>query len=450
MSLLVACAPLPASDTLPGTALAAAWVQADASGAWSVRVLTSAALCPTLRWAGGELPMRTRAAPGQVALRGDAAQADAKPSDFPSRSCEAGWPAEAAEVLLGAQHLKRPPAEPQHIVVLGDTGCRLKASEQAFQDCLDASRWPFARIARSAAAQAPDLVIHVGDLHYRESPCPPTRPGCAGSPWGYGEDTWMADVFQPAAPLLAASPWVFVRGNHESCGRAGAGWFRYFDAHPWVAEAACQRPQDDAASEFTEPFAVALSADTQLIVFDSSFAAGKAYPAGHPVALRYAAQLQRVAELARARPHSFFLNHHPVLAYAGSATGQPKPGHAGLYAVMNTVHPQRLYAPGVDAVLNGHVHLYEALSFAGSQPAALLSGNGGSMMEGHVDAAQALRQQPVAGAVVATFDTQPDFGYATMDREGSAWRLTEHAVDGRALSSCLLRGSRMACGPVSR
>jgi hypothetical protein len=72
------------------------------------------------------------------------------------------------------------------------------------------------------------------------------------------------------------------------------------------------------------------------------------------------------------------------------------------------------------------------------------------MMEGHVDPAQAMRQQPVAGAVVATFDTQPDFGYATMDRDGSAWRLTEHAVDGRALSSCLLRGSRLACLPVSR
>jgi hypothetical protein len=428
----------------------ALWVQAEASGAWSVRALTSAAQCPTLRWAQGQQAMQTRAEPGQVARRSDAAQADAKPADFPARSCETAWPAEAAEVAVGAQVLKRPAAEPRRIVLIGDTGCRLKASEQAFQDCQDPQAWPFARIARSAAAQTPDLVVHVGDLHYRESPCPAGRPGCAGSPWGYGQDTWMADVFQPAAPLLAAAPWVFVRGNHESCSRAGAGWFRYLDARPWSAQAACERPQDDAASDFTEPFAVALSADTQLIVFDSSFAAGKAYPAGHPVAQRYAAQLQRVAELARIRPHNFFLNHHPVLAFGGSASGKPKPGHAGLLSVMAGAHPQQLYAPGVETVLNGHVHLYQALGFASGHPATVVTGNGGSMMEGHIDPALALRQQPAPGAVLAVYDTQPGYGYATLDRDGAAWRLTEHGVDGRALSSCLLRGSRLSCAPISR
>jgi hypothetical protein len=340
--LLAACAPLPASETLGGPAPEALWVQADARGAWAIRALTAAAQCPTLRWAQGELPMQTRAAPGRVAPRSDAVQADTKPADFPSRSCEVAWPAGAAEVQLGAQHLKRPAAEPRRIVLIGDTGCRMKASELAFQDCNDAERWPFARVARRAAAMAPDLVIHLGDLHYRESPCPVDKPGCAGSPWGYGDDAWAADLFRPAAPLLAAAPWVFVRGNHESCSRAGAGWFRYLDARPWSAQAACVTPQHDAAAEFTEPYAVALSADTQLIVFDSAFAAGKAYPAGHPVAARYAAQLQRVEALARNKAHSFFLNHHPVLAFGGSASGQPKPGHAGLLSVMAAAHPARL------------------------------------------------------------------------------------------------------------
>jgi hypothetical protein len=389
--------------------------------------------------------MQTRAAPGRVAPRSDAAQPDTQPADFPSRSCEVAWPTGAAEVQLGEQRLKRPAAEPRHIVLIGDTGCRMKASEQAFQDCNDAARWPYASVVRSAAAVAPDLVIHLGDLHYRESPCPADRPGCAGSPWGYGQDAWEADFFRPSLPLLAAAPWVFVRGNHESCGRAGVGWFRYFDARPWSAQAACVMPAQDAAAEFTEPYTVALSADTQLIVFDSAYAAGKAYPAGDPVAARYAAQLQRVRELARAKPHNFFLNHHPVLGFSGSASGQPKPGHAGLHSVMVAAHPARLYADGVDAVLNGHVHLFQALGFSSPHPATLVLGNSGSAMEGRVDAAAALRAQPAPGAVVDTFATQGGFGFASLDREGDGWRLTEHDTQGRALATCTLRDAKLKC-----
>ncbi len=57
---------------------------------------------------------------------------------------------------------------------------------------------------------------------------------CAGSPWGYGWDAWNADFFTPAAPLLAAAPWAAVRGNHESCARAGQGWWRFLDGHAAV------------------------------------------------------------------------------------------------------------------------------------------------------------------------------------------------------------------------
>ena len=117
-------------------------------------------------------------------------------------------------------------AQIKRIVLIGDTGCRMKASENAFQACNDSVKWPFAQVAQSAAALQPDLVIHVGDIHYRESPCPAGNAGCANSPWGYGFDAWQADLFEPAKPLLAAAPWVFVRGNHESCSRAGQGCSR--------------------------------------------------------------------------------------------------------------------------------------------------------------------------------------------------------------------------------
>jgi hypothetical protein len=104
-------------------------------------------------------------------------------------------------------------------------------AEDAWQACNDPEAWTFAEVARAAAAAHPDLVLHVGDYHYRENACPEGHAGCAGSPWAYGWDAWDADFFTPAAPLLAAAPWVMVRGNHEECARAGQGWWLLLDPH---------------------------------------------------------------------------------------------------------------------------------------------------------------------------------------------------------------------------
>jgi len=288
-----------------------AWVQAAAGGAWMVRANTAAANCPTLSWEGGALPMRLRAAPASV----PASQAGAKPAVFTQRSCELELPAGARQLRVGGLELAAPVAEPRRLLLLGDTGCRMKASENAFQDCNDPAAWPYAAVVRRAAAMQPDLVIHVGDMHYRESPCPADRAGCAGSPWGYGDDAWQADFFAPSAPLLKAAPWVMVRGNHESCARAGLGWFRYLDAHAWQGPAACE--------DFTAPFVLPLDSQTQLIVFDSSAVVNRAYPAGDAALQRYQAQLRQVEQLSGARPHNFLLHHHPVLGFSSSADGPP-------------------------------------------------------------------------------------------------------------------------------
>ena len=435
-----------------------AWVLQSAERGWTVRAITGAADCPTLRWTAadgkpgpGLAAMGLRAAPAVLAPRPGAPQGPLRDTQFSLRSCEAPWPLGAARVQLGQFTLAAPPAEISRIVLIADTGCRMKQSDAAFQDCNDPQAWPFAAVSRSAAATRPDLVIHLGDLHYRESPCPvdpltqTERPGCAGSPWGYGDDAWQADFFRPAAPLLAAAPWLIVRGNHESCGRAGVGWQRYLAAEAFSAGRSCQDPAQDAEADFSAPYAVAISADTQLIVFDSSLAAGKAYPPGDPVFQRYTAQLQQVRQLAAAKPHSLFLNHHPVLGFGPSNSGRPKPGNAGLLSVMAAAEPGRLYADGIDLVLNGHVHLFEALGFVSGHPATLVLGNSGSAMEGFVDAAQALKAQPAPGAVLATFASHRGFGFATLDRVAAGWQLSAWSVAGQLLRRCSLQGASLAC-----
>ena len=152
-------------------------------------------------------------------------------------------------------------------MVIGDTGCRIKASDNIFQACNDAAQWPFKQVAAAAAAIAPDLVIHVGDYHYRETACPAGDPACAGSPWGYGWDAWEADLFAPAQPLFAAAPWIVVRGNHESCFRAGQGWWRFLDPRPLAARQDCNSAADDSVGDYSAPYAVPLGtgrdADTQ-------------------------------------------------------------------------------------------------------------------------------------------------------------------------------------------
>jgi hypothetical protein len=143
---------------------------------------------------------------------------------------------------LAGQPVALPKATVQRIVLLGDTGCRIKISANGqgdpLQDCSSADAWPWARIARAAAREKPDLVIHVGDYHYREyceDPlrCTPLRE--RGVVVSYGWVGWQADFFAPAAPLLAQAPWVFVRGNHENCDRGGEGWMRFLSPSPYLA-----------------------------------------------------------------------------------------------------------------------------------------------------------------------------------------------------------------------
>ena len=107
---------------------------------------------------------------------------------------------------------------------MGDTGCRLETGDPP-QSCNDPQAWPFKQISDMASSFNPNLVIHVGDYLYRQDACPQGDNGCEGSPFGDNYATWDADFFAPANRLLRKAPWVFSRGNHEECGRAGKGWF---------------------------------------------------------------------------------------------------------------------------------------------------------------------------------------------------------------------------------
>ena len=90
--------------------------------------------------------------------------------------------------------------------MLGDTGCR-------GWNCKNTWGWP--DVSRQAAGTNPDVILHVGDYFYREH--------CSASDCGKKWAAWESDFFRHAKSgrVLTAAPWIFVRGNHEDCGR---GW----------------------------------------------------------------------------------------------------------------------------------------------------------------------------------------------------------------------------------
>ncbi len=155
----------------------------------------------------------------------------------------------------------------------------------------------------------------------------------------------MADFFTPTAPLLAAAPWVMVRGNHEVCNRAGQGWYRYLDRprrrqlrRPTGREDLQRTRRTTIAGNFNDPWAVSFG-DTQFVTFDSSNVQKSALSPGRAFQ-PYTSELAEAAALATPSFFNIWAVHHPVLGY--SAANPPTLGSPGLQSVMNAAYPGQL------------------------------------------------------------------------------------------------------------
>lgn len=388
--------------------VAAVWVELGPGGGAQARAITAGAACPPLTVDGTVRPMQVRA------------RADA--DKFPVTTCEAPLPAGTRSADIAGQALALPTPSPRRILVIGDTGCRMKGSD--FQACNDPTAWPFAQVAARAAAWRPELVIHVGDYHYRETACPAGNAGCAGSPIGDTWPSWRADFFAPAAPLLRVAPWVVARGNHESCSRAGAGWFRFLDSRPYPAQ----------CTDNTEPYIVPLGAPV-LAVLDSSAASDDSAPPADVE--RYAAQLDQLARMTPA--YTWLATHRPVWGLS-SWQGTLSVGNQTLQAAMRGRLPASLAL-----LLAGHVHLFEGLAFEPRRPPMLLVGNSGTALDDPIT--QRVIGMTIDGATLTAAKTLATFGYVTMEPAGSDWRATVHDVAGRVLAECAIRPGTLACAP---
>ncbi len=443
-ALLAAFSATPSFAAGPGPA----WVELGADGAPIVRTAVGDGQpCPSL---SVRLRLRSRHHL-PMSLRAPSASG----ASFDISVCEARLPRSARQVWLAGVRLPLPPRTMRRLVVIGDTGCRLKASANGgvFQACNDPNDYPFAQVAKAAAAWKPDLVIHVGDYLYRESPCPAGNTGCAGSPSGDRWASWRADFFDPAAPLLRTAALVAARGNHEDCARAGSGYRRLLDIAALSPSTDCHDPANRLDGDTSAPFAVPLGHDTQLVVFDSAAAGNKPLAADDPLMVRLQATYAAITSLSAKAGHTILVDHHPWLAYAAgtSKSGQPTlyGGNAALISAFASKSPA-LAPPSADMILSGHVHVFEAVSFKTDLPVQIVAGFSGTDEDKvPLPTSPPTDLDPAPGAKVDQLASWIDgFGFLTLTRTGAAhWRMEVRDRFGKPLQTCQIIGRRLACTP---
>ena len=401
-ALLIACLPAHA-DTLYR------WTQ-YVPGGLEARAITNGSACPAAQIDGHATAMRVRAEPGP---------------DYPVRICAVTVPAGTASALVDGRAVPLPKPRADRILVIGDTGCRITSLVN--QSCNDPAQWPFAPGARIEADQHPDVIVHVGDFHYREAPCRIGNAGCEGSPFGDSWAVWEADFFRPAVPLLEAAPLVMVRGNHEECERGGKGWSRTLDPYPLVQPSGCLGLGD--------PFTVDLGGLTLVVMDVSTADEGKQ---SLVQAAHYRAEFESVAKLAPQGP-VWLAFHRPIWAAAAAVIGVVAGQNETLAAAARTAMPGR-----VEAILSGHIHTFQVLGYQEDLPVQLVSGHSGDDL--HWTAPNEVAGLQISGVTVASgLGRSGVFGFVTLDRDGSAWHIDNHAMTGDVLDRCRFEGRKLAC-----
>ncbi len=390
------------------------WVQ-YVPGGLEARAITDLAECPKATIDGIPVEMKIRSTPGER---------------YPVTACAVTIPKGTKDAAINDVPLPLPVENPKRILVIGDTGCRIKG--KVAQGCNDISEWPFRLGAAVSADMKPDLIIHVGDFHYREGACPIGNRKCAGSPSGDTWDVWKADFFSPSESLLQTAPWVLTRGNHEECDRGGIGWSRTLDPYPFDNATGCLGPG--------KPYTVDLGGVT-LAVMDVSTASEGKLNEGQATVFRE--QFRALGALPEQPVWLTF--HRPIWSSEGTTKdGQTEGDNKTLAAAGIDSMPAK-----VQAMFSGHHHVFRAITYQEDLPIQIISGHGGDELMPDAPKYKMPAGMKINNATVKySFEQAGVFGFAMLERDNSNWKLTNYDVRGRKLANCILAGRSVACTPV--
>ena len=358
--------------------------------------------------------------------------------------------------------------DPERVLIYGDSGCETS-------DCpgTEAST-QFLALADVGAGENPQLILHMGDYNYRG-----TSGAITGSTYAYDagdggfdgstcglKDTyysqsandsprpdtwqnWKADFFDAANPVLGKAPWVFARGNHELCSRAGVGWFYFLGPGSTLDNAAMTQmqcpDQGYIASTSVPPPAEAkghimmippymLSLNRlDLWVVDSANACDEL--ATNELRTQYSAQFDELQKLAAANPKQpiWMMTHRPIWGYQKKSELPP---NQMLQAALKKSTMGKL-PDSLTLSLSGHMHVYESLTFLDNsdRPPQVIVGNSGVKLGGHPKHKQFT--ETVDGETASGNSITSKFGFlSTQVNASGAWTGTMLGTDSSTLLTC--------------
>jgi|GEM_PF-417129 len=422
------------------------WTQYGPDGARIVRVILEDGMaCPSIRTGNDTVEMVERTA--------------ANPANFPVTVCSATvGDADAVATVLGRE-LAPLPATVDRIAVVGDTGCRIASGW--FQDCNDPDNpdptkgWPFARVSALIAAADKDLIVHVGDYHYREAPCPAGTAACEGALTGDTWGSWRQDWFDPARPMLNQVPWVLIRGNHENCARAGEGWFLFMGHGP--ADQAAQ-----ACAVYTDGYTAPIGSDLEFAVMDS---AQRSKGVIDPAACAdWTADTTALLDSAPAAGRTrWALTHQPIYTWFASGDNTSTTADPCATGTFRPAEFARGYARAKSGgvtypvVLSGDVHTWQWTKPRDpGLPVQITAGHGATDLE-ELSYWKPLTAWPVGTmtdrapyAGGGWWSMEVIFGYALLTRAGTAadWRVDMVDVNAALQQVCMLGGDAAVAAAI--
>ncbi len=383
------------------------------------------------------------------------------------RGCQANLPKGAVSAKVGDKKVPASmPNKVNKIAMFSDTGCRIKPSE--VQDCSTPATWPTARVAASIAAQRPDIIVHLGDYFYRESPCPADKqPFCGtsppplhGAPFNDSANGWLVDAIVPLSPMFASAPLLLTSGNHESCKRGGNGYSLLFSVFPNSSQDCA--PVNGVTPEKYNPtwtlnLPVAARRTLRLAIVDT--------PYGDDSALDKYVGPQRpgFVNAARKTPRkrgreSWLITHAPVFGIQSTDFSNGKPSWSPWMTPDIAAASYGLLG-NYDFIASSHIHLTQAVQIPG-QPGQLVVGNGGVLLDppggyqipGHGPLADGTGAPlssalvPYPTAVRFWNEVRHGFVIAAPGTKSRNWKFTHRTPEGDRFAKCKLKRTKIYCG----
>jgi hypothetical protein len=373
--------------------------------------------------------------------------------NFPITVCESLYPF-SKQLSVAGQSLPMLNKEVNKVTVFGDTGCK-----SSHQDCsLTSSNWPFPSFVQAASKSevAADVILHMGDYNYSGTPgninitgIPSqvsvydagdnTTQGMCQIPGAYyGQNSvgsqfpdswphWQTNFFAAAAPLFSKSPWVFARGNHELCSRAGPGWFYLLDPNSsllgeYQSQLSCPAANNPTPTILSTPYVVELG-NLNVAVLDSANACDYGLLNESSYTNQFSL-LQHLIHNSNPKNQTWLQMHRPLWAVdqlddMGSCGTSVDDKFCYVNQTMQLANAQFPLDKSVDLIVSGHMHRFQVVDFKSSKHAdQLVVGNSGVKLSGmHPKKTTKLKIDSHKATVMGV----DQFGYMTFNITSKNW-----------------------------